>query len=729
MTLESKLSRIKEKGKNFLKKVKDSYLNFEVSRVLIQEEIKYALKKPAPLILSGAMLGLGMAPTIKALGQTEIVKDGLANATLEAFVIDNMQGTAWNDQNTAILYKNAIHPDSVLKTVPVVNGQIYMQDVPISPLGINEIKIDPSKLRVYPNPTSSTAHASLNLTEPADVTVRGFNLAGQEIINYTENNQNIGQNDFLLDIGNRADGIYLLNFTVKEKDGDVKTITKKLLKNSIAPSAAGVSVVQSSFKNAQANNYILVMDGPFMEETIIDNITLTAYETTDLGTVTADIDETIVQATVQDENGNLYNNEHSGIITQSGIEKGSSVINAGNLDIPIYIKNSNDLLLALSGPVMQDSTLELMIAQAGIHDMGTLIINSIPDIILTSKVYDLSSKWSEAGERLPTQGIEGMKAYLKSNPDNYVLTGADGKFEINLGKIMPGLMVDSLFQGVLPPSKQWGLQIMDSLFVEGINPEDTTYYSFKTPVGQRIWVEKISNGEILEDHYFNPIGFDTNMVTAFNDTTGIAMFERYVDPENGVDMLEHLKYVTNIEEKFEWHPYWEHITSRMKDEDMVGGIKVFLDRDAAPNEYYADKAWEGIKAGEAGRFKFQEVDNYEDAFLVMQYTNNMIGQGSILSGGEDEFGQFLSKFAINIRGPPGGPALEAIEMVYVNEHETYHIPYTGGNHSSFIQDVFYNDAMLRQEQGLPLPPTTREVKGIETLYNLERNPKLTQWFK
>ena len=469
-----------------------------------------------------------------------------------------------------------------------------------------------------------------------------------------------------------------------------------------------------------------------MEETIYENIDLVEGETTNLGTIIADIDETIVQATVQDENGNLYNNEHTGLITQNGTEKGSSAINNGALDIPIYVKNGNDLLLALSGPAMQDSTLEMMISQAGIFDMGTLIINSMPsqDIIIMGKVYDLNSKWSANGERLPTQGMQGQKVYLKSNPENYVLTNAEGIFEMNLGTEMPGLMVDSTFQGSLPPTYIWKMQVVDSLFVEGLNPEDTTHYFFKTPIGQKIWREKVSNGTIWEEYEVNPINVGTNNVIAFRDTTGIALFERYIDPENGVDMLEHLQYVANIEESCETNPYWHGAKSRPKDEDLVGGIKVFLNRDNATTTYYANKAWEGLKAAEVGRFKFQETNDSANALLVMTYNNDMVGQGINKELGYNETdGYYAKHWEISLRGSPNGPALSEEETKFVNAHESYHIAYWGGKHSPYIQDVFFLDALTRMDEGIPLQPTIREAKGITILYNLELNSKPKQWFK
>ena len=47
----------------------------------------------------------------------------------------------------------------------------------------------------------------------------------------------------------------------------------------------------------------------------------------------------------------------------------------------------------------------------------------------------------------------------------------------------------------------------------------------------------------------------------------------------------------------------------------------------------------------------------------------------------------------------------------------------------YIQDLFYLDALTRTTQGFLTPPTTREAKGINNLYELENNNKLKQWFK
>ena len=127
------------------------------------------------------------ASTIKASGQTETVKNELSGATLEAFVIDDIQGTAWNNQNTAILYKNAIHQDSIVKTTNMIDGQVLMNDLLI---GIEENKLAPKNIKLYPNPANESVNISYSLCEAADIIIQVYNSEGQLVINKEIQNHN-----------------------------------------------------------------------------------------------------------------------------------------------------------------------------------------------------------------------------------------------------------------------------------------------------------------------------------------------------------------------------------------------------------------------------------------------------------------------------------------------------------------------------------------------------------
>jgi hypothetical protein len=285
---------------------------------------------------------------------------------------------------------------------------------------------------------------------------------------------------------------------------------------------------------------------------------------------------------------------------------------------------------------------------------------------------------------------------LGSNPDIQTTTDENGRFYLRLDTI---------------PTNP------DSIFVVGSTPEDTTYYFWKKPAFE--------------------ITPDTNYITAFNDTTGIPLFERMWDTNiyggGGVDLLEHIIQVTNIIDKFVGWGEYEYVTSRFKDEDMQdsvygNGIRVFMNRDIAPNEWYADSTWAGLKAGEVGRFKFIEVDNIEDALVFMTYDHYMVGETIPHGGDWDNMGPYLDDIEIRISGPPNGPALGPLHVVYVIAHEKYHIGFAGGEHSPFIQDNFYGYTSQRLNGSWPIEGSERERKSVKIIYDLERNPKFFHYF-
>ncbi|MBN2174166.1 MAG: T9SS type A sorting domain-containing protein [Bacteroidales bacterium] len=333
-----------------------------------------------------------------------------------------------------------------------------------------------------------------------------------------------------------------------------------------------------------------------------------------------------------------------------------------------------------------------------LYGTGTITVPELTVIekpLITGFVYDLDTKWDEDGNRLVPQGIEGMIAFLGSNPDIQTTTDEEGRFYLRLQELGT-----------------------DSIFVVGANEADTTYYFWKKPA-------------------FN-ITPDTNYISAFNDTTGIPLFTRMWDASEGQDMLEHLVFVAKVEEKFIGYGTWENTTTRYRDEDLEDpvwgkGIRVFMNRDIAPTEWYADSAWSGLKAAEEGRFKFVEVDNANDALLVMRYDHNVPGQGVNAEAVYDTIGTggtYLTYYEIRIRGPPGGPVLPEIAPSYIVAHEAMHIAYgTGGNHSPFIEDNFYLDALTRAVQGQPLDGTERERRTVQVYWDLERNPKFLHYFR
>lgn len=301
---------------------------------------------------------------------------------------------------------------------------------------------------------------------------------------------------------------------------------------------------------------------------------------------------------------------------------------------------------------------------------------------LTGFVYDLDTKWNDENERLIPEGIEGMEVILGSDPEIKTQTGPDGRFTLKVDKTGP-----------------------DSLIV--MNTADTTYYFWKNP---NIELEP---GE--------------NIITAFNDTTGIPLFKRYKEAGTGRDLLDVIVHHTDVKNKAVGDE-WDYTTKRFKDEDLP--IKTYMNRDAAPNDWYADSSWTGLKAMEVGRFQFTEVADSNDAMLIMRYNHTMVGQGKNIQTEFDEFGPFYTHYEIWIRGPPGGPILNPPEYIpHITAHESLHIAFAGGEHSQYMQDMFYGDTTTRFSQGYPLAKSEIERSAIKTIWDMERNPKLLHYFK
>ena len=355
-------------------------------------------------------------------------------------------------------------------------------------------------------------------------------------------------------------------------------------------------------------------------------------------------------------------------------------------------------------------------------DVGTLTAEAKP--VLTGFVYDLDTKWSpgkwsEGRQRLTPNGINGMKAFLKSNPENYSEI-VNGNFEIKLDSI-PGNMIeiDSTYYGGLVPYR---LEIKDTLVITGMNESDTTFYNFRTPIHKHV---DIRNGFIVRTD--NPITYGENTITAFNDTTGIPMIKRWTDLERGEDLLEHVKFVTGFQNNALGDPIWEGAVTRPRTQDFP--LKVYMNRPIQPTSWYADSSLVGLKVTEVNGFEFVETTDSSSAFLVMTYIFNSTGQGWNIKTQEDELGRFKSYYEIRISGPPAGnPLLEGL-VPYVTAHEALHIIFGGGNHSKNINDIFYASPTERFGQGLPNKSPEREKRMNKLVSDLERNCKLLDYSK
>lgn len=343
-----------------------------------------------------------------------------------------------------------------------------------------------------------------------------------------------------------------------------------------------------------------------------------------------------------------------------------------------YLRITGDSLLTTTIsdlPIWQDQSF---------FDLGNLIAPGKP--IVTGFVYDLDNKYDdENNNRIsPIPGLAGKKVYFGSNPNEYVLTNTQGLFE---------LIADTLKT--------------DTIFVTNIEG-DTTHYNWKRTF------------ELQPDE---------QRITAFNDTTGIPMFKQWIDPENGVDFLEHLVYVGLINIRWQQYPdSWFQTIPRVSDQDLP--IKVYLNRENAPNEWYADSAWSGVKAMEVGRVRFEETTDSNQAMIKFSYQNSFSGQTKLNEYIFDDYGPYLKKgMKIMIKGPPGGEVHEPELMTNVSAHEIMHILYAVGEHSPFIQDRFYSVSRERMLAGYPVNMSEREEKGVKLIYELERNPRILDYTK
>lgn len=258
----------------------------------------------------------------------------------------------------------------------------------------------------------------------------------------------------------------------------------------------------------------------------------------------------------------------------------------------------------------------------------------------------------------------------------------------------------------------------DSIFVVGKNPSDTSFYFWKN----------------------NRINLTGDLVAmAFNDTTGIPMMKRGWDTTSRVgvppvpgeetdarDYLDFMQKIVNIENTFPDFPEWKQSKTGFKDNMNV---KVYLNRAKAPNNWYADSSFSGLKQLENERFHMIEVPDSLSANIIMEYTNSNVGNGMPLSYLFDDRGPYLDKWFINIRGPPNGMVLSTKMTPYVVAHEAKHAIYTSGVHSVFVSDLTYIGVSSRLGNGYYDFGSRKEKITDERLFKLERNPKLLDYFK
>ena len=323
----------------------------------------------------------------------------------------------------------------------------------------------------------------------------------------------------------------------------------------------------------------------------------------------------------------------------------------------------------------------------GTVELDTLTAPGRP--IIKGFVYDLANKYDENNNRVyPIPGLYGQKVYLGSDTAHYVITDSAGMFRF---------MADTLRT--------------DTIFVTN-REGDSAYYNWKREI---------------------TLTADEQTVTAFNDTTGIPVFKQWVDTL-GIDFLEHLQYVADIENRMPTRPNWRQTMQRFIDDT----IKIWLNRENQPNDWYADSAWVAIKTCETGRIRYVETSDSASSHIQFRWDHIAVGETYFISDYEGYYdvpglggGPYLHEhqFRIRISGPPNNAELPPEALKPVVAHEILHTIYALGRHSPHIQDEFNANPITRAMQGYPLGPNEREKRGMKLIYDLERNPKLLDYYK
>ena len=315
-------------------------------------------------------------------------------------------------------------------------------------------------------------------------------------------------------------------------------------------------------------------------------------------------------------------------------------------------------------------------------NLGIITANAKPILTSTAEgVYDIDTKYDENGNRQTPTKLEGLKVYLLSSPENFVLTDEDGQFSLNVDKLGE-----------------------DEVYVVD---ETNTYYNWHNP---RLEIE-----------------LGTNEITAFNDNTGIPLFKKFTD-ENGEDLLDFMVRMTWAEFYFPDDEVWKGSVPRIRDEDLP--VKIYMNRPEQTTEYYADKVWEGFLPSEGKRFKIIEETKPENATIKCRYDGVSLGRTNFEEIEYDEFGPYLKLAEIIFQGPPSviNPPI-AEKVPYVGIHEMYHIIKCSGELSEFVNDVSYPSPTERRADGQPVELSQKESKLRTIIYSLERNFKPLDYFK
>jgi len=307
----------------------------------------------------------------------------------------------------------------------------------------------------------------------------------------------------------------------------------------------------------------------------------------------------------------VMNNSTTTTNNNDASRKTSSKTNKANKNNSTNNNTTDDYKLRIKGEDVMTKTTNINLNQPSPINTGTTTAPSKP--ILTGFVYDLNTKYDSLGNRLTPKGIDSMKVSLKSNPETHTYTDENGRFRLKLETIPTTNVFDTSYFSYTHQT-MCRMTVKDTLFVKGKNEEDKTYYFYQTPIGLK--EVKQNSGEIT--FIMNEIKPGESKITAFNDTTGIPMFKRYTDT-HGVDLLDFIMDATVADIKWTGFSgyYYAHTTPRFRDEDLP--LKVYLNRTSAPNSWYADSTWSGLKGLTGKRFQLTETPDSNNAQIILHY--------------------------------------------------------------------------------------------------------------
>ena len=223
----------------------------------------------------------------------------------------------------------------------------------------------------------------------------------------------------------------------------------------------------------------------------------------------------------------------------------------------------------LSAENIETQTLSGFQPQTGDLNIGTIAVEGTN--IITGYAYDLYTKY------VNRTGIPNLVVKIKSIPEKIVTTSTSGIFTYKTTRTGS-----------------------DSLIIT--SPE---YYNWKHPINITSFTE----------------------VKAFNDTTGIAMIQRYeetgiIPVYNGTqwidslatdDLIEFTQNITNVRNKWLDDPIYKNTTPFFRNKNVL----VYLNRQNAPIGYYPDSTFAGMKAQENEQLIFIETMDSTMAQIIM----------------------------------------------------------------------------------------------------------------